>query len=881
MPEPPPHSPIQAEVSLSELIDREGFEASLITTFNANLPFYEEFVLRRLQAKNCRQNFVLMDAAQCAFAWRSEASRPRYAGFEYTLIPMHAKGAFHPKIVFLLGPKKSAISVGSHNLTLSGFGINREVTGLVEFSNADPKDAQFIRSALSQISRWILNEGAHTPSELIDFALELSRLIPETVRAINEETAPRFLAQSDLQSSLFSALQNSISFVPRRITVVGAFFDSELAFLMRLRSVWPLADITVGVDPSSVYLPNLIQDRKVAFVDASQALNSSPHHYLHAKAVYFEGERPEDAVWLSGSANPSAPGWGLYAPNVEAVVLVRGALARSTATELGVLKLFDLDELSREALEIVVSRTAAEHQAAGDQPELLLVGIASERDPQIIIDLSLTRASWVQEVTNSDSWSVQTEEPSKDPVPVELLAAIHEDQRLILHFSTTPRTIRSLELYRNGDFVARVLVHHPAIVRKQSSSSTQRQVRDAIGALDSGSADLSSLIAMVSKVIFSVSTEKLLSGTDGQSRAHKNDGEEREISRPESLEMAFPASREKRKKARMLSHGDLVELIDALIHKLYVAPLVSVEQTADGTGGPEDGNGNGAEGNSLEPNEPQQELSDAVIAAAVKSKAKTLMNRMISRQKAVLVEAANKETSSEFSVSAAAKTIVMQLTAVIALLRELRRIENSGRWSAKGLKLLDKTWLIRLFEASMQYLFAKDKGLAMRAQSGIESYAELDDLYVLLTWLAWVCGFDFRAPVRPRWNLGAVEHTFQLHGNGYLTRLMPLVVESESVDQLWAGIENSISRSAIAKAEAHEWLSRNARHGEKLLDVLTAPSTKLMTPKRKLAEGDLAWFPGLGDHLVVITEINDASLKLWDFEREQGYSASFVRTYIP
>jgi hypothetical protein len=68
MPESPPHSPIQAQVSLSELIDREGFEASLITTFNANLPFYEEFVLRRLQSKNCRQNFVLMDAAQCAFA---------------------------------------------------------------------------------------------------------------------------------------------------------------------------------------------------------------------------------------------------------------------------------------------------------------------------------------------------------------------------------------------------------------------------------------------------------------------------------------------------------------------------------------------------------------------------------------------------------------------------------------------------------------------------------------------------------------------------------------------------------------------------------------------------------------------------------------------
>jgi hypothetical protein len=76
------------------------------------------------------------------------------------------------------------------------------------------------------------------------------------------------------------------------------------------------------------------------------------------------------------------------------------------------------------------------------------------------------------------------------------------------------------------------------------------------------------------------------------------------------------------------------------------------------------------------------------------------MNRMINRQKAVSVEAAKKDASSEFSVSAAAKTIVMQLTA----------IENSARWSGKGLKLLDKTWLVRIFEESMSYLFAKDKG---------------------------------------------------------------------------------------------------------------------------------------------------------------------------
>ena len=371
MPDASSDSSTKAQVSLIELIDRGGFEASIITTFSANLRFYEEFVLRRLQARNCRQNFILMDAAQCASAWRSEASRPRYAGVEYTLIPMHAKGAFHPKIVVLLGPKKTAISVGSHNLTLSGFGINREVTGLVEFSNADPKDAQFIRAVWIELSRWIQNEAAYSPPELIDFAKDLNRFIPDNVQAINDETSPQFLAQSDQQTSLFSALQNSIRFVPRRVLVVGAFFDHKLTFLMRLRSVWPVANITVGVDPSTVYLPQLIQDAKVAFVDASQALDSSLYHYLHAKVLYLEGEREEDAAWLSGSANPSAPGWGLNAANVEAVVLVRGAFARNTAEKMGFLSLFDLRQLSQEALEIVASMALDKHQADEDEHEII------------------------------------------------------------------------------------------------------------------------------------------------------------------------------------------------------------------------------------------------------------------------------------------------------------------------------------------------------------------------------------------------------------------------------------------------------------------------------------------------------------------------------
>ena len=129
------------QISILDIAESTGFEASLITTFNASLPFYEEIVLRRLRANGCRKNVVLMDAAQCSAAWDSEASRPRLAGYDYSLIPIRASGAFHPKLAIFVGPKRASILVGSHNLTVAGFGYNRELTNLVELSAKKQDDA--------------------------------------------------------------------------------------------------------------------------------------------------------------------------------------------------------------------------------------------------------------------------------------------------------------------------------------------------------------------------------------------------------------------------------------------------------------------------------------------------------------------------------------------------------------------------------------------------------------------------------------------------------------------------------------------------------------------------------------------------------------------
>ena len=70
------------KLSLLDELRKGGYEASLITTFNAYLPFYEEVVLRRLVNAGVRHNVLLMDAQQYGVSLHHHP--PRLAGRQYT-----------------------------------------------------------------------------------------------------------------------------------------------------------------------------------------------------------------------------------------------------------------------------------------------------------------------------------------------------------------------------------------------------------------------------------------------------------------------------------------------------------------------------------------------------------------------------------------------------------------------------------------------------------------------------------------------------------------------------------------------------------------------------------------------------------------------------
>jgi hypothetical protein len=305
---------METSISLFDEIKKGGYESSIITTFNAYLPFYEEVLLRKLSSNGVRHNVLMMDSAQCQ---RCFSNQPPYlAGRRYTLLPMQSNGVFHPKIILLLGKKKGLLAVGSHNLTLSGFGENRELTNVIRFSGDDKDDSIIIfNQVLKSLYNWVKYLDGSIPDNLIQMLhkaqsyapwLDAKHLIPSDEISI--------IATEPEGNSLWSQLKTKINGPISRIVVGSAFFDSKLAFLNCLINELRPNQLYIGIDPSTVMAPpELASLKDVIVVNTSnikseESTESLASKYLHAKFIVIENTEGVKFL-VSGSANASAPAW--------------------------------------------------------------------------------------------------------------------------------------------------------------------------------------------------------------------------------------------------------------------------------------------------------------------------------------------------------------------------------------------------------------------------------------------------------------------------------------------------------------------------------------------------------------------------------------------
>jgi len=842
-------------ISLLDVIKQGGFDASLFTTFNASLPFYEEVVLRRLVAAGCQQNIVLMDHAQCCVSWQSEATRPRLAGTAYSLVPVSVPGAFHPKVCILAGKKKAAVLVGSHNLTLSGFGYNREITNWVHVvDRKDREGAALLDSVWQMVREWIELAREDVPPSLIEAVLSFSK----SVAALSSPGAAMTtvaLHQRPGGVSLIEQIGSRVRGEVRRIGVTGAFFDSDLAFIVHLHERWPQADVVVAIDPETVHLPS-IREMQARFVDARLLWANAGNRgdkYLHAKALYIEQMHGDGNALISGSANPSRPAWmgNPNNANVEAVVMRMGPDAQATAEALGFYGMFALPALSTSELEATAARSVAEIRATDESAERFWIGVAVSPN-----ELRIVTSGTAIELGSASLLS-----DSLDVIQANI-AVTRMGDVLSVPVSIDMKLVRACDLFMGSERVARAMIAHPHLLTAATQSS-HRQVRDALGALDPSGETISEMLKAVEDAIFEPAAEEEVQNEVRSRRVSAQAGSA-SGGRPDTFEICVSELRQVRKRRRLVESADIVTLIDLLTRKigeeLQTPPTVPVDRS-----------GRTEEEQVNQDDDPEQSydtpyidaqaqaLQDAEIARRVARKVTSLINRMLLK----LTKADQPDIKAR---------ALVQLIAVLSLVKELVRIERLPRWRMAREFLVPEVDRRRLLDESMRCLFNSRMRLIDTLMD--DTHAETEEaiqLRVLLLWLAWSIGEKI-----PESSVDAFDpngQNEQLRAKAMFLALAPPVASDDAAsDELRRYTAATLRPNPLDAARADRWVRLISEFGRFWSrDLSDAP---------RIEVGGCC-IVGDGSYPRVVAEVRGELVGFWDFGSIRSFKQDFVMAVQP
>lgn len=707
------------------------FRTSIITAYSAYLPFYENVVLRRLLASGCRYNILLVDAHDLARSLQDPTRMPRLAGRGYILAPILAGGAFHPKIVMLLGDHNARVLVGSHNTTISGFGYNRELTSRIDLGRGFKGEYRpFFQQAWTAIEAWTNRQQDYIPQKLIDSILRIGTDRSPWLKGAQAQTADTiFLASLPEGESLW---EKALPYLPKRpdqIIVVGPFFDRAGAFIKRLFDDFAPDRVAIGVDAEADNISLCRKDdlpSNVSFHNAADLVGDVEKRkikkpgYLHAKSLFFSSPG-EQSVLITGSANPSAPAW-LAAPdkrNAEAIVLHRGDKAEELARSLGLLKIPELPQLGTEEIEEIYTKALSHHSKFA---------------------LETSRPALVAEVHDGDLFipgnSISLQDVSvckvffEDKSVLETHAFSENTKGFIVNLEKINSSIVKVVLeLKNGDFY-NLFVHSQISINKLATTSKQQTFQDALASLEGDSPDFATLFRITDRLIFDGSENDEAKATvivpKSEMQIEKDEG--RSLG---ALSVPLEETKHQQRKRREIHHGDLAFVIDALIYSLGIGLQDAVERT--------EGHGLSEEEQVGEEEELHQdyapEIQKDILLKICHGKVRTLVNRMCKRLNEV-----------EPDTPEALKAIE-QLLAVLAVLREVRANDLKLVHVIEGETLVPLKQRKKLLEATLKSLFGYKKDLFDKTASFFKDDPENDmpRLLGLITWLAWDSGLNVRS----------------------------------------------------------------------------------------------------------------------------------------
>ena len=541
------------------------------------------------------------------------------------------------------------------------------------------------RAVWAEVEYWLSHFADSVPDHVIRMVHRVKEAGPWLKSEPGAAGDIRPLAGRPGGRPLWEQLTDLVDGQSAQVSVCGAFFDRELRFLERVKLDLAPDQFSVAIDPNTVQIPSraralfdvsLVRAERLGVEDDKEAESS---RYLHAKGMLIE-QRNGDVVFVSGSANPSAPAWLATdtSGNVELMLANRGDRAHATAADIGFTLIADMPNLSEEDWQTIASNA---DQQTDPEPLGYRSGIAVVEGKHVIVDKALLDgldipafvlyAADGAEIDRSSEWRL---EGAAGIVPFAVADLTHA---VVVH------------VLIGGALAIKLLLHHALAIEEQARSGTQLRFKEALLSLETDAPNIELLIHCIDKIVFSETRDAASHGPRKVGALGQTSEAEQEA--PATLAIDVSEMEHSKSKRRLSHSGDFAYLLDALIYHLRMQEDKSLEEVdrfgrseEEQVGADEDPDADG--GPTI--TQKQEALLDVCHARVT-----TVVNRMVGQLDAY---AKGKQTL---------ENVLIRLLAVLAVLRELRGCDGRVAWVEKGKTTVPAKQRLRLLEEIMFTLF--------------------------------------------------------------------------------------------------------------------------------------------------------------------------------
>ena len=290
-----------------------GFTGAVFLTYSLNLTFFEQIVAPALDQAGCSNVLILADPDGYQQALEMGANSIQTAGLRYVCAPVFRRGygIQHAKMLFMVGPNRGRLLVGSGNLTFHGFGRNLEIFSKFNYDVADGSS-----ESIPFLEAWSLIERIASENKLSTAAQQQIKTISEIVPWLRTSA-------SDAESNVWHNYDHSLfeqlavwrqlhGFLEpiQKLSAISPYYDQHLSAIKRLTDEMSPTQLRIHLDPGLTNLDGkqAAQEwrRKSPKLNAfaiGPAADQNSQRHVHAKAII--GQEKNGSWCMTGSANLS------------------------------------------------------------------------------------------------------------------------------------------------------------------------------------------------------------------------------------------------------------------------------------------------------------------------------------------------------------------------------------------------------------------------------------------------------------------------------------------------------------------------------------------------------------------------------------------------